>query len=380
MLASMSEPRILLAAGLYPPDIGGPATYAHMIASTLPERGIPVSVVPFSSVRSYPKILRHAAYAWRLYKAAGAADIIYALDPVSVGLPALIVSLVRRRPLLLRLGGDYAWEQGQQRFGVAETLDAYTAARKRAPWPVRCFHALQVVVCKRAQKVIVPSAYLGRIVQTWGVPEDRIVVIHSALSPLPRSMDRAAARAHFAVGGFVIVSVSRLTPWKGEAALIDLMPQLKAAGIDATLVIGGDGRERAALEAQVQRLGIGDAVRFLGALDRQTLGNLLAAADVYVLNSAYEGLSHQLLEVMAAQVPIVASAVGGNPDLIAHSETGLLVPYNDAPALQAALVDIYHDYAAATTRASKAAALVTAFSAVSAEADLVRVISSIWEH
>ncbi len=245
---------------------------------------------------------------------------------------------------------------------------------------MRCFHALQVMVCKRAQIIIVPSAYLGRIVQTWGVPEDRIVVIHSALSPLPRSMDRAAARAHFAVGGFVIVSVSRLTPWKGEAALVDLMPQLKAAGIDATLVIGGDGRERAALEAQVQRLGIGDAVRFLGALDRQTFGNLLAAADVYVLNSAYEGLSHQLLEVMAARVPIVASAVGGNPDLITHGETGLLVPYNDAPVLQAALVDIYQDHAAAAARVSKAAALVTAFSAASAEVDLVRVISSVWKH
>ncbi len=375
----MQPPRILLAAGLYPPDIGGPATYAHMIASALPERGIPVTVMPFRAVRSYPKLLRHLVYAWQLFKAAGAADVLYALDPVSVGLPALIVSFARRCPLLVRLGGDYAWEQGQQRFGVVETLDAYTTARRQAPWQVRCLHALQVLVCRGAEKIIVPSAYLGRIVQTWGIPGDRIVVIHSALSPLPQSMDRTAARAHFAVNGFVIVSISRLTPWKGEAALIDLVPQLKAMGIDPVLIIGGEGRERTALEAQVQRLRISDSVQFLGTLDRQTLSNLLTAADVYVLNSAYEGLSHQLLEAMAARVPIVASAVGGNPDLIVHGETGLLVAYNDAAALRTALVDIHHDRAAAAARALKAAAAVTAFSAASAEADLVDLISLVWK-
>lgn len=334
---------VLVAAGLYPPEIGGPATYAAMIEKALPGQGIAVTVLPYRSVRSLPKIFRHVAYTWKLWRAAAEVDCIYALDPVSVGLPAYLASRLRRRPLFVRLGGDYAWEQGRIRFGVTTTLDAYTRARRAAPLPVRLLHAVQAFVAQRAVAVVVPSAYLASIVRTWGVPPSQLHVIYSALTPLPVTMSKSEARARFGVSGFVISSVARLTPWKGEYALISVLLRLREEGIDATLLIGGDGPYRATLEAHAEKLGVTAHVHFLGVLDKEQSGAVFTAADVYVLNSAYEGLSHQLLEAMHHGIPVVASAVGGNPELIQSGNNGVLVPYNDEEALARALTLLARD-------------------------------------
>jgi glycosyltransferase involved in cell wall biosynthesis len=254
-----------------------------------------------------------------------------------------VVSKLRRRPLLLRLGGDYAWEQGQQRFGVTDTLDGYTLARTQAPRAVRFLHAVQTFVATRAAAVVVPSHYLGKIVATWRVSPERLHVIYSALTPLPVTKTKAEARAQFGVDGFVICSVARLTPWKGEYALISVLAELRQEGMHATLLIGGDGSYRSTLEAHAQNSGIAAHVHFLGVLNREKLGHVFSAADVYVLNSAYEGLSHQLLEAMHHGIPVVASAVGGNPELITSGENGVLIPYNDEETLKGALASLARD-------------------------------------
>lgn len=373
----MKQKRIVLAAGLYPPDIGGPATYAAMVAATLPRHGITVTVVPFHTVRRVPKLFRHVVYTVQLLRASGGADAVYALDPVSVGLPALVVSCIRRQPLLVRLGGDYAWEQGRQRFGVTETLDTYTEHRFSAAWQVRFLHRVQALVARQAAQVIVPSHYLKRTVATWGIDPERLRVIYSAVSPLPVSKSREDARVLLGVGGFVVTSVSRLTPWKGEQALITVLASLRAQGIDATLLIAGDGPYRKMLEQHAKAMGVEAHVRFLGVLDRGSLGNLFAAADVYVLNSAYEGLSHQLLEAMAARIPIIASNVGGNAELITHDETGLLVAYNDKAALEAALHSVYQNPAAANARVVRAEEKVSSYTEAASETALHAILSSL---
>ena len=79
--------KVLIATGLYPPEIGGPATYTKLLETRLPEYGFEISVLPFSSVRHLPKIIRHAAYFLKCLSRARAADIVFAQDPVSVGLP-----------------------------------------------------------------------------------------------------------------------------------------------------------------------------------------------------------------------------------------------------------------------------------------------------
>lgn len=329
--------KITIATGLYPPEIGGPATYAAMLESELPSRGIHVTTVPFGLVRHYPKVIRHLAYAWKLWRASKGTNVIYALDPISVGVPALLVARLRRATFLVRLGGDYAWEQGRMRFGITDTLDEYLKKRAAAPFAVRALAAVQTFVVNRARRVIVPSEYLKRVVMQWGITEKKIKVIYSALYPLEVKDTRQQLREEFKYPYPTIVSAGRLVPWKGFSALIDVIATLRYQFPQIVLIIVGDGEDKLWLENKVADLKLSQHVWFTGSVSKEALGATIKAADAFVLNTAYEGLSHQLIEVMDLGTPIVTTTAGGNPELITDGVNGFLVEFNDAPALTEAI-------------------------------------------
>ncbi len=345
--------RLLIATGLYPPDIGGPATYTKFLERHLPKYEVDFTVVAFTHVRKYPRIMRHALYLARLLRAGKDADIIYALDTVSVGVPALIASVLLRKKLYLRVPGDYAWEQGQQRFGISETLDEYLKG-KDVPYPVRFLAWLQYRVARYASCIIVPSEYMKGVVHGWGIPHEKIHRVYSALKTITVSESREALRIEFRYTGFVIATAGRLVPWKGYHALIDVISSLKDKGVPVILEIFGDGVCRKELEEKVQKKGLTAHVRFFGNLERDSLGKRLKSADVFVLNTSYEGLSHQLIEVMSLGTPIVTTPVGGNVELITHEETGLLTPFNDTEAMEKAILRIYEDSAYGASLAQRA--------------------------
>ncbi len=325
---------ITVATGLYPPDIGGPATYVRMLEEELPAQGVDIRVVPFGAVRHLPKLIRHLSYLAALLRAAKGTKAIYALDSISVGLPACLASFILHKPFLVRLGGDYAWEQGTQRFGLRTNLDEYTKDPHKAPLKVRLLAALQSFVVKRARLVIAPSEYLKSIIVSWAVNSEKIHVIYSALHSLKVDISQTEAREELGYKGRVIVSSGRLVPWKGFDGLLDAFAALKKEMGDLSLVIIGEGPERENLERKIRMGGYGDSVRLIGKMDKQALGTAIKASDVFVLNTAYEGLSHQLLEVMELGVPVVTTNVGGNPELITNEVSGLLVPFDDIEALK----------------------------------------------
>lgn len=325
--------KILIATGLYPPEIGGPATYAHMLETNLPARGFEVTVIPFGWVRHYPKVARHAVYAWKLWTEAKRYDVVYALDPTSVGVAAALVAKLRRKPFLIRLGGDYAWEQGRVRFGLTNTLDEYIETMSEAPIQVRLLARVQTYVCSRAKTVVVPSQYLKKVVEQWGIESKNIRVIYSALYPLQVEQPRDELRSQLSYTTPTIVSSGRLVPWKGFSLLLEVVVALKEKYPELSLIIVGDGEEQEKLEKKAAVLGITDSVRFTGPISKAALGATIKAADVFVLNTAYEGLSHQLLEVMDIGVPIVTTTAGGNTELITNGVNGSLVAFNDKEAL-----------------------------------------------
>src|SRR3989344_1002711 len=116
---------ILFAASLYPPDTRGPATFAKQLVDYLKTRDASITVVPFREVRGLPPGLRHFVYFCKLLLRGRRAFIVLALDPVSVGLPAFFAARLLRARFVLRIGGDYAWEQGVQRNGIKDTLDEF---------------------------------------------------------------------------------------------------------------------------------------------------------------------------------------------------------------------------------------------------------------
>jgi glycosyltransferase involved in cell wall biosynthesis len=328
---------LLIATGLYPPDIGGPATYARMLEEKLPAHGFTVTIVAFTSVRHLPKVVRHSVFAWKLLWASRGKDVVYALDPISVGIPARIVASVMGKPFIIRLGGDYAWEQGQQRFGVEANLDAYTINPKAAPWQVRVLAFLQTTIVKSALFVVLPSEYLKSIVVTWGVSAERIRVMYSSLHPLEVSASKENLRAELGHKGQVITSVGRLVPWKGFLGLIEAFAMLKGDLPETTLRIIGDGPQLEELRRKAAELGVSDRVALVGKLDKAALGKEIKASDLFVLNTEYEGLSHQLLEVMDLGVPIVTTRVGGNPELITDAISGILIEVGDTVGLGKAM-------------------------------------------
>jgi glycosyltransferase involved in cell wall biosynthesis len=332
--------KIVLAIGLYPAEIGGPASYAQMLEAELPGRDIQVVTAPFGWVRHYPVIIRQIVYAWKLWKMSSKADIIYALDSVGVGLPAACVAKMSRKPLLLRLAGDYAWEQGRVRFGVRQTLDVYTKNRAVAPWRVRVLARVQTHVAQQAVCVVVPSKYLRSIVTQWGISEAKIKVVYSALYPLEVTGTRDVLRSQLNYSYPTIVSAARLVPWKGFPALITVLNDLQKRYPDISLLIIGEGEQHRQLESQVAKYGLGEHVRFTGRISKDALGAALRAADVFVLNTAYEGLSHQLIEVMDLGVPIVTTKSGGNPELITNGVNGYLIDFNDTTQLEEAITRV----------------------------------------
>jgi len=210
---------------------------------------------------------------------------------------------------------------------------------------------IQKRVAKTANLIIVPSEYLKSIVKQWGIDKDKIKVIYNAVS-LPKieaSKQEARAKLNphykkFGVGvnlsGTILISVGRLVPWKGFDALIEIMPDLIKQIPDLKLLIIGEGPEKKNYSLLVTRYGLQDNVFLLGKLPHNELLLYLRAADIFVLNTGYEGLPHQILEAMAAGLPVITTNIGGNPEIINHNKNGLLVKYNDKEQLRAAILKL----------------------------------------
>lgn len=326
--------RVLIATPLYPPDPGGPATYARSLEEELPGSGIGVSLVTFGAVRYLPPGVRHVVYLFLLLKEGKQADLILALDPVSVGLPAVIAAKLLKKPLVMKVVGDYAWEQGRQRFGVTEQLDKFYEARSVA-FEVRLLKRIEAWTARQAVSLIVPSDYLKRIVSQWkGVDSNRITVIYNAMRAEEGGRVPAAVTA---LPRPCIVSVGRLVPWKQMEGIVDAMKDT-----DASLVIVGDGPSCERIEQRVQATAP-DRMLLTGALSHADTLATMQQADIFVLNSTYEGLSHLLIEALSLGLPIIATNVGGNPELITDAVNGLLIPSRDTSELQNALALLLTD-------------------------------------
>ena len=111
--------KILLAAAIYPPDPGGPATHALMLEGAARAEGHEVHTVVFSRFHHLPPGIRHLRYLVELIKEVRGVDVIYAHDARSTGLPAYLVSLLFRKPLVLRIGGDVVWEKAMAQGALA---------------------------------------------------------------------------------------------------------------------------------------------------------------------------------------------------------------------------------------------------------------------
>lgn len=229
-------------------------------------------------------------------------------------------------------------------------LDAFENPRQRL------LHGLAL---RLATHVTAVSRTVAASAVAQGVAPGRVTVIPNGVDAArfaPAATEVARERnGHDPVIG----CVGCLAPRKDHRTLLEALSALDRRGRRFHAVLVGDGPERAALETRVRELGLGDRVRFAG--ERDDVPALLATFDVFVLSSREEGIPNALLEAMAAARPVVATAVGGTPEVIAGGETGWLVPAGAPEALAAALDDalVHPDEAARRGAAARRAVLAT---------------------
>ncbi|MSR71098.1 MAG: glycosyltransferase family 4 protein [Candidatus Taylorbacteria bacterium] len=338
---NLSIMKILITTGIYPPSIGGPATYSRLLNEELPHYGIKTSVLSFDAVRHLPPVFRHFLFFLKVLWRGSKVDVIYAQDLVSVGFPTACANLLLRKKFIVKMVGDHVWEQGVQRFGIKESLDEFSRSNQKQHFYLRFLKSLRNWVSQRALIIIVPSNYLKKIVFNWGVAQDKIKVIYNAFEGIEvPSESYDEIRSSFGFHGPIIISVGRLVPWKGFRVLIDVVNEISKDIKDIKLLIVGDGPDREMLQKKIDDENLVDTVALTGKMSQKELFRYIKASNVFVLNTQYEGFSHQLLEVMALGVPIVTTSVGGNAELIESGLNGIMVSYNDKKSLSLAILTL----------------------------------------
>jgi len=208
------------------------------------------------------------------------------------------------------------------------------------PWRERGLHAL---LARRVDAVVTVSSTLrDNLVRYEAFPPGRVTVIKNGVALRPATRTREAMRAALDLGDRPTAGiVARLAPVKNHELLLRAWKQVLERSPAAVLLVVGNGSQEPRLRAQAESLGLGDAVRFLGF--RLDIPEILQALDVFVLSSRSEGLSLTLLEAEAAGLPIVATRVGGNPEVVRDGESGILVPSGEPEPLAEALARLLQD-------------------------------------
>lgn len=193
---------------------------------------------------------------------------------------------------------------------------------------------------KCADKVIaVSKAIAEETVRFYRLPRERVVTIHNGIDCSSFSDLQVEEENE----GHTILSVGRLSWRKGYKCLIDAIPNILSEYPNAKLLLVGDGSQRTPLQHHVRKLGIENSVHFLGKVSAERLYSLYLEADVYVQPSLYEPFGITILEAMSMRKPVVATRVGGIPELITNGKEGILVEPGNSLQLARAITNVFSD-------------------------------------
>lgn len=413
-----------MTTGNFPPDLGGPAVFLEELCRALHENGHEVHVIAYGTAsnhrraaecdmvrrgrnataasdnvsghsfpfrvsrisRSLPAPLRLALYTQKTVEAAAGKDVIMGCD---YSPPAFIASLLTGIPLILRQVSDPAWEWA---YRTGRTQGGPTDFHQKRDSASTARHLIHLAGMLWAKRIMTPGKYMKRLIQSWGIRPNRIVVIPNAASPpekipnlpsnLPeaeRRKERIKRRQELDVNSFCILYAGRIVPLKRLDLVIETFRKVQERHPETTLVIVGEnpeGNDLSAMPFDVDNTNSAkppsEHVRsnnryphrhgqivYTGRLERHDLFKWYQAADVLLLLSEYEGMSHVLLEAQASGLAAVVSDRCGNPEVVVHDKTGFIVPFGDTGAAANAVLklvedpDLQHSFSQAALKRSK---------------------------
>jgi len=305
--------------------------------------------VRWASRRS-PLVWRHVVAVQTVARAAWHADVVYSTGMIG---RSSLGTAIARKPIVIKLTSDPVFERSLRWHLWGADLGGFQQARGLTIGILRRARDLELA---RASRLIIPSEALRGLALGWGVPPEKVVVIPNPVSPPPLE-DRETLRARHGLEGHTLVFAGRLVPQKS----IDVALDAVVANPDVTLLLAGEGPYRERLERYAQSLPLDGRARFLGPQPRQTVFELLRAADAALLSSSWENFPHMVVEALAVGTPVLSTDAGGVTEILRDEENGLLVPMGDADALAAAIRRYFDDPALEERLRAAAPGSVTRF-------------------
>ncbi len=362
--------RILITTPVFPPDLGGPAVYVPSIARFLMEKGHDVKVVAFCEeenpkgypfpVVAIPRVSlprRYLRSFFAILEHAKDVDLVYVQEHLAF--LAVLAAKLRGKRVAIRVMVDGSWEIAHRYGWTRDDIDTFQGRSYGLKVAVTRF--LQRWWWRRVDAIVAVSKYLRGIVIGHGIDPGKVHFIPNVYNgPKRFDITREEARAKLSVpaGRRIVVTVCRLMVWKGVDGLIRALARLPA---DVDLYVVGDGDQLENWQRVANEAGVAERVHFVGNRPHDETLHWIRAADVFALNSRYEGLSHTLLEVMFLGTPIVCSNVCGNPELVGHEENGLLVGFNDVGEIERSLCRLLDDVATARVYAERSRSKMDTF-------------------
>lgn len=340
---------LLIARDYFPPQVGGIST---MMARVMTEVS-PREMCGLAGCRGEAFIATSGGPA-RVYRAALPFRLPTPLDTVALTAMLLAIKLNRgiRALILATIGEGYIGLLARRLLGLPFVVFAHgneVLSLRDSTWP-RAIEALH-----SASAVIANSRYTAGVVAGFGIPPERIRVIHPGCDPeefRPLSLDvtRRNQLLEGRAAGFVLLTVANLVERKGHDLVLKAVAALRSIIPNLLYVIAGSGPHEGQLRRMAEALGISDCVLFKGHTPAEDLTALYASCDIFVMPSRFlaadhdvEGFGIVFLEASACGRPVIGGRSGGVEDAVLNEKTGLLVDPEDAGSLEQAVLRLWRD-------------------------------------
>lgn len=327
--------KITLVSGIYPPDIGGPATFVPQLAQELVNRG---HIVTCFSLRNFnqPKkvfnqwsesfikreqniFIRFFQTVVSLCYVAKDSDVIFANG---LHQEVAIANLFLKKKIIAKIVGDPVWERAINKSATDQSIEDFQhgsigifqrAQRKFLTWSLNSFNA-----------IITPGQSLKEMIYSWGVSTNVLYVPNGTeIAILTNNLEKK----------YDLITVSRLVPWKNIDSLLKAL-----AGTNLKILIVGEGPDKQNLEKLAVRNSIN--INFYGKADPVTVDSLLQQSRVFVLLSSYEGMSFSLLRAMMFGLPVIVSDIPANTEVVTNGKDGLIVDVNNSQSLRSTIAGL----------------------------------------
>ena len=318
---------ILITVGIFPPDIGGPASFVPKISKYLISKGHKVKIISLSEKenlnyedeinvtrisRNLPIIFRWFRTITKIYKSAKNSDLIFVNG---LGTETTIANIFLRKIIIRKIVGDPVWERVYSKKLTTESFDSFQKNKQRLS--IKIQKNIRNWSIKNSNLIITPSEHLKTFVQNIGFEND-IYVINNGVEI--KQIEKVTLENKI----IKLVVVSRLVNQKNIDIVIKAVKRIEDKNILLNIV--GDGPEVNNLKNLVKEKSLNKRVSFIGKIKNSELHNYLEDADIFIQASNYEGLPHSILEAINYEIPILSTEVGGCSAILNKGERGYIIP------------------------------------------------------